>query len=199
MKARIHRLTGLARSLGWGRSSLRRRTDRIEAAVIAGAVVLVLAAVPAALAIGDGFYHHYRTVSASQTTAERQVTATLLEPAAVLAMGSADSTVAVRARWVEPSGVRHVGVVRATQGARAGSTVRIWTDPAGRQADTPLSVRQPWNRGGFAALATMAIVAGLLGTVIGLIRMRLNRIRYAAWADEWREVGPRWTQRRNSP
>ncbi|HEX5116899.1 MAG TPA: hypothetical protein VFW65_17035 [Pseudonocardiaceae bacterium] len=199
MNARIHRLTGLVRSLGWGRNALRRRTDRIEAAVVIGAIVLTLAAVPAALAIGTRVHRHYLSVSATQTAAERHVTATLLDPSDTLPLGSPESTVPVRARWTQPPGVGHVGIVQAAESTSAGSHVRIWTNPAGTPMDPPLSVDQARNRGGFAILAAMLAVVSLLGSMIAIVRMRLNRIRYAAWSDEWQHVGPRWTQRRNSP
>lgn len=42
------KLASLARSVGCGRNSLRRRTDRIEGAAVLAAIVLALAAVPVA-------------------------------------------------------------------------------------------------------------------------------------------------------
>lgn len=200
MSARTQRLAALVRSLGWRRNALRRRTDRIEAAAALAAIVLALAAVPAALAVGARVYHHYLAVSATQAAAERQVTATLLEPAGTLPLGSPDSTVPVRARWFQPPGVRHTGTVSAAADSAAGSTVRIWTDPgSGAQLDPPLSLDQARSRGGFAILVAMFAAAGLLAAAVGVVRLRLNRIRYAAWAEEWRRIDPRWTQHRNSP
>jgi hypothetical protein len=38
----------------------------------------------------------------------------------------------VRARWTAPDGARHTGAVPALPGQRAGSTVLVWADAAGR-------------------------------------------------------------------
>lgn len=197
MTTGMRRLAALARGLGWGRNPLRRRSDRIEAAVVVAAVLLALAALPAALAVGTRVHRHYLAVSATQAAAERHVTATLLEPAGTIPMGSADSTVAVRARWFQPPGVRHVGTVRAAESTPAGTRVRIWTDPAGNLVNPPLSADQAWSRGVFAGFAATLVAVGLLATLVAIVRLRLDRVRYAAWTDEWRRMG--WTQHRKSP
>lgn len=199
MNAGIHRLAGLVRGLGWGHNTLRRRTDRIEAAVAIGAIVLALAALPAVLATGTRVYHHYLAVSAAQAAAERQVTATVLEPTGSLPLGTAPTALPTRARWEQPPGIWHTGTVSAPERSATGSTVRIWTDPAGTPVDPPLSPDQAWTRGAFSVFAAMFLVVAVLAAAVIIVRLRLNRIRYEAWADEWRQVGPRWTQHRNSP
>lgn len=199
MSVRIHRLAGLVRGLGWGHNTLRRRSDRVEASVIIGAIVLALAAIPVALVLGTRVYHHGLAVSATQAAAERQVTATLLEPTGNLPLGVAPPTLPAQARWEQPPGVRHIGTVSAPEGSAAGSTTRVWTDPAGTLTDPPLTPDQAWTRGAFSVLAAMLLVVALLAAAVTAVRLRLNRGRYAAWADEWRQIGPRWTRHRNSP
>jgi hypothetical protein len=101
-----------------GRNPLRRRSDRIEAAAVLAALVLTLAAVPAATTFGTSVHHHELTVSAHQNAASHPTAAVLLQRAPVMA-GPRELTtiVAASARWFAPAGVRHVDRVQAREGA----------------------------------------------------------------------------------
>jgi len=114
--------------------------------------------------------------------------------AAVSPSGYDDSQ--VPARWTGPDGTRRTGNVPAPAGARAGSTLMVWVDAAGRLTVPPL---QLWEVRGQAAAA--AIVASM---TVGLVLLcggqlahgLLGRRRLAAWGADWRAIEPQWTGRR---
>ncbi|MBV9012830.1 MAG: hypothetical protein JO272_12410 [Pseudonocardiales bacterium] len=71
-------LTRLARQHGLVRSSLRRTTDRIDAAVTAVLAILALLVVPLATTIAMASYHHERAETATTASQRTAVTAVLL-------------------------------------------------------------------------------------------------------------------------
>lgn len=110
----------MMRRLRPDRNPLRRTADRVEAAVMAGLLVMFLAAVPlAALAAA-------RQPAACAPSGPRhagaRVAAVLLqdapEPAHALSQASLEPL--VRARWTAPGGAPREGEVYAPGGARAG-------------------------------------------------------------------------------
>ena len=73
------RLARCARRLGFDRNPLRRRTDRVEAAIRLATLVLLLAAVPiVTLAVSRQVDHLALRRAHAQQAAEHQVTAVLL-------------------------------------------------------------------------------------------------------------------------
>ena len=189
-----HRVASLARRVGCGRNPLRRRSDRIESAVVLGAIVLALASVPLALEIGSLVYHDNLAVVAAQHAADRQIPATLLENAAIDASATGPTTVPVTARWTRPDGRSAVGQIRAPEDTPVGSVVRIWTDPAGNPIDPPLTEGQAWGRGALAFVATVLGLGALLAGAACVVHSLLNRRRIADWEAEWRQIGPQWTR-----
>jgi hypothetical protein len=127
----------------------------------------------------------------------RQVPAVLLqdapEPAHALSQASLEPL--VPARWTAPGGALRKGEIYAPGGARAGTTVMVWTDSAGklegtpvRRADVPI-----WETFGALAAAVLAVAAV---AITGLLARRaLDRRRLAAWDAEWSRTGPQWTGR----
>ena len=84
------------------------------------------------------------------------------------------------------------GYVAAPSGTRAGRTVPIWVDQAGRLTGPPLQPRQVTGQAVLAmvvapfALGAFLLCAGALGM------QAVDRRRLAAWDAEWRATGPRW-------
>lgn len=192
----LHRSVAIARGAGWGRNSLRRRTDRIESVGVLAAVVIAAASIPVATAVGTATYHRGLAVSARQTAAAVATEAVLLDDAPVLiGSGGPAGTVSVPGRWTTPDGARRVGMVQAAESARAGSTVRIWTDATGALIRPPLSPDQAWTRGGFTTICLLFGVFSALALGLLVLRWKLDRARDAELDAEWREVAPRWTRR----
>ena len=100
------RLARYARRLGVGRNPLRRRTDRIEAAIIVATVILLLVAVPlAAFVIGRQADDLALRQAHARQAAEHAVTAVLLQQAPPT--GAPDPYTSVQwttalARWQPP-------------------------------------------------------------------------------------------------
>jgi hypothetical protein len=189
------KLASLARRVGWGRNPILRSSDRLEGIAVLAALVLAVAAVPLAMAVGTWSYHHNLAVSADQTAAVRPVTATLTRDAPVTFQGESLLEMPVQAQWTYPAGSRHTGVIKAAEGAQAGTMVPIWTTPTGVLTNAPLSPDQAWTRGGMTVVASMGGVLALLTAAVAFVHWRLNRKRYAAWDAEWQRIAPRWTQR----
>lgn len=176
------------------RNPLRRTVDRVEAAVVAVLAVLFLVVAPlAASAAGQFAYHEGAGAARAEQAGWHQVRAVLLAKAIGAGYsGQADAP----ARWTDPQGVRHTGLVMARYGTRAGSTVRVWIDAAGRPTGAPMDQAQVAGQAILAA-AIAALVAGLILLGAGtLAHYLLGRRRLAAWDAEWRATGPQWSRQR---
>jgi hypothetical protein len=178
-----------------GRNKLRRRSDRIEGAVVLLLSAAFLIAVAAAPILGEAIYHSQRAATTS------------LHPAvAVLAQnGPYDGGVTgdgqAIARWPAPGGQQRSGLLTTQTapgiwGAAAGTRVQIWLTAADEPAAPP--------PGATVVLFTAIVIAisAACGAGIALIlcywlfRLVLDRRRLAAWESAWALTGPRWTSRR---
>ena len=189
----VGRAARWARGLWPDRNPLRCTLDRVEAAVVVGLVVVFLVGAPlAGLAAGHAVYRIWSRTAHAEQAAWRQVPAVLL--AATPATGYDDGQ--VRARWTAPDGTRRTGLVPAPSGARAGRTVAVWVDAAGRAAGPPVRLWQVWGQAVLAA-ALACLGVGLIVLCAGLLAHNLvDRRRLAAWDANWRATEPQWTGRR---
>ncbi len=192
-------LVGLARRWRPDRNPLRRTADRIEAVLIAGLIAAFLCGAPlAALAAAH-------SAGAAGLRAEHakarwhQVPAVLLQdaPRIAHAVRSQPSLEAlIPARWTAPGGAVRTGQVYAPGGARAGSTVLVWTDGSGRLTGSPLRTSEVTGQAAVAASLATMIVGAVLVALGLLARWALDRRRLAAWDAHWSTTGPQWTGRR---
>ncbi len=177
---------------------LRRTSDRVEAAVVAAALILFLAGAPL-LAL---FSWHWADSAAlrvqRQQSAWHQVSAVLLanaKPVVDIGYGGAAGS-EVPARWTAPDGTARTGDVPAPASAEAGRTVRIWVDAAGVQTGPPLRPGQDTGQAALAALLAPFALGTVLFCAVSLAVYILDRRRLAAWAADWRSTGPRWNSHR---
>ena len=186
----------LARALGLDGNPLRRASDRAEAWIRAGLLVIFLTAGPiAAIAAGQWTAHAASAGTSGQPHAARAVLLQKAIAPARPAPAVRDVQVWVRARWESAGGAARTGEVPAPAGAAAGTAVTVWLNAAGR-------VTSPPYKGGFAfaavlAAMTLAVTAFALLTVLRLVQRFLNWRRLAAWETAWRATGPRWTGHRS--
>lgn len=165
------------RCLG-GRNPLVRVSDRIEAAGLLFVVVVALLAAPMAGAMGtaahDSLAHQYAT----DRVARQQIPATVTE----------DSTLAPRAyeepyltpiRW-EFAGAVHTGEVR-TYHMKAGEHVSIWIDTRGDRTTKPLTDENAATEAVVTGFGLWFTAVGVASAIWMVLRLRLNRSRYAAW------------------
>ncbi|MHB1873754.1 MAG: Rv1733c family protein [Streptosporangiaceae bacterium] len=187
----------LVRGLRPDRNPLRRITDRIEAAVIAGLLTAFLAGAPlAAFAVGHWALADGLGTVRHQETAWRLVPAVLLQnprPAVSQHYGGPPE---VRARWTAPDRSRHTGDVAESGSARAGSTIMVWTDGSGRLTGPPLQRAQADSAAVLDAVIAVTVLAAVLLSIGVLARLALDRRRLAAWEAGWRATGPQWTSPR---
>jgi hypothetical protein len=192
------RTTWLGRSLRGhrpDRNPLRRRTDRVESAILA---VLI-----AAFCIGSPLLG-YEAVTVTHSTSLRelqaqhasshQVRATLLEVAVSIDAYPVITGPEADARWIAPDGKTVQGVVPTAVDAQAGSTVLIWTDRSGHLV-TPLQADMIGARESIAALGAVTSLGAALMVTGLLARWALNRRQLTAWDVDWQATEPRWTSR----
>jgi hypothetical protein len=173
--------------------------DRAEAAIVAGLLTAFLIGGPLAeLFAGQWAYGAGLRAERAQQAVRHRVAAVLLASAPAAAP-TGDAAVLwpwARARWAAPDGAQRTGAVAAPPGARAGSTVLVWTDTSGRLTGPPLQHKQVAGQAGFAAGLAVAGLSLVLWCC-GIWSYRaLGKRRLAAWDADWRVTGPRWTSRR---
>ncbi|WP_236790887.1 hypothetical protein [Amycolatopsis sp. GM8] len=168
---------------------LVRTEDRIEATVLVLALLVVLAAVPFAFAFGSSTYAAQRESAVAAAADRHPASAVLLAdapPPLVTPQGVAVGAVrSVEASWRLPDGDVRTGVVSAAGGSAAGSTVQIWLDGNGNAVAAPPAPDVAL----VAAIAVAALgwlaVALVAGGMFWLVRLVLDRRRYARWELEW--------------
>lgn len=187
------------RGLWPDRNPLRRASDRVQAAVVAVALLVFLIGGPL-IALGAG---HWAAAIASrveraQQASWRQVPAVLLVNAGqTMSVGYGGVTATqVRARWTAPDGEVRTGDVAAPPGTLKGATVQIWVDSTGEQTGPPLRHDQATGQTVLAAV-TAPLLLGVVTLCLASVAIRiLDRRRLADWDADWQTTEPRWTSRR---
>ncbi|MFD2468673.1 hypothetical protein ACFSVL_14875 [Amycolatopsis silviterrae] len=172
-----------------GRGSVARLSDRAQAGLLLGVVLVALAAVPFAAAAGSELYGTQKPVSAEQVAQRSLVTAVLLADGPATTVSGRSGVVAnsapTDAAWPAPDGSRRVGKVAADEGARRGEQLSIWVDRAGNPVPPPLSAAAVLVDAVCLALGLWASVCLLLALGYGTTVFALNRHRMAEWQREW--------------
>jgi hypothetical protein len=184
----------VARGVWPDRNPLRRTLDRVEGAIVGGLIVVFLAGVPLTAAVADHLTDSIGSRTAhAQQAARHQVPAVLL--AAAPTSGYSGYQPEVRASWTAPDGRRRIGAVFALPGQRAGSTVLVWEDAAGRLTGPPMTLAQVRDQAVMVAIVAVMVLGLTLWCAGELAHYLLGRRRMAAWDAEWRATGPQWTTR----
>ena len=171
----------------FGHNPLVRTSDRIEAAVVAVAVVISLIAAPVAGAVGTAV-HDGRSRVYAEVARERHIV-----PAIVTATGQTAATTPrsantpVRAHW-RVEGVEHTDTFKLDSSATAGSQIEIWVDSHGRRVSPPPPLSQAAVEAICAAVTIWLGVLAATAALVAMVRWRLDRIRDAAWERELRSL-----------
>ena len=183
-----------SRMLGWDRNPLRRRIDRVEAAMVAGLIAVFLISAPVLAAVA-GYW-----IGSAGMREQRAEVAWRLVPATVpgSAQGQIPSGPAGKAwmpaRWTAPDGQARRGWILVSLGDAAGGSTRVWVTPSGALTGPPIRPAQVQAHIAMAEWLT-ALVSGLLLCLAGgAVRVLLARRRLADWNRAWREMEPRWTR-----
>jgi hypothetical protein len=172
-----------------------RWTDRVEDAT----AWVLLAAGLLVILFGWGFGIRVHDRLADQARAEAldrtPAVATLLNAAPTIGSDSTLSApVEAAATWRDRSGVFHTGIVSATQGSDAGSTLQIWIDRSGAAVPEPTSDGEVLEMATITAVITVLAGALVLAALWGIVRHITLSYNCAAWEREWREVAAIWSR-----
>ena len=184
-----------SRMLGWDRNPLRRRIDRVEAAMVAGLIAVFLISVPGLAGVAG----HWAASSGMRE--QRAEMAWRLVPATVLgsARGQIPSGLAgevwMPARWMAPDGQARRDWIPVTLADAADGSAQVWVNPSGSLTGPPLRQSQVQAHIAIAEWLTAFVLGVFLCLAGGAGRVLLTRRRLADWNRAWREVGPRWTRR----
>jgi hypothetical protein len=185
-----------ARGLLPDRNPLRRRTDRVEAYLLAGLFVAAAAGAPfAAQAAGRAAYSSALRIQQEQLATRQQVKAQLTVAAGSTMNGyTLSEYVPTTATWKSAAGVVRHGRVLARSGSAPGTPVTVWVAPNGDLASPPLTNAQVAGQGDAGALGSVAgvVVTFLIG--VGVIRYVMYRRRMAAWEADWLITAPMWNR-----
>jgi hypothetical protein len=185
-----------SRMLGWDRNPLRRRIDRIEAAMVAGLIAVFLFSAPA-LAAAAG--HWTGSVGLREQRAEvtwRLVPATVLGGAQGQIPSGPAGNVWMPARWTAPNGQARRGWIPVSLAEAIAGRAQVWVNPSGSLTGPPLRHSQLQAHVAMVEWLTVLILGFLLVLAGGVGRVLLARRRFADWNRAWRDVEPRWTRRR---
>lgn len=185
-----------SRMLGWDRNPLRRRIDRVEAAMVAGLIAVFLIAAPV-LAAAAG--HWTSSASMQQQRAEaawRVVPATVQGSAPWDNSPAAAGTVWVLARWTAPDGRVRRGLIPVSPGDAARGSARVWVTRSGSLTGPPLRYSQVQAHIAIAEWVTVLVLALLLCLAGSAGRVLLAKRRLADWNRAWRVAESGWTRKR---
>jgi hypothetical protein len=164
------------------RNPLVRGSDRIEAVVLAIAVILTIVAIPLAGAVGT-FVHEERTrLYADEGQTRHQVIATATADGEIVSK-LRSITFSAEAMWMD-AGRSHSGVVSWPDQAKVSDRQYIWVDGEGEPAGPPSSPSRADSEAVVAALAVWLGVAVASVALVYVVRHWLNRWQFAEWDRE---------------
>ncbi|WP_217205919.1 hypothetical protein [Streptomyces sp. AC550_RSS872] len=182
------------------RSSLRRRSDVVEAWTLGAVAVLLLVMAPLVGVFTAWQAHDSARATAQEQRADRrQIRAEVVGRLAgtlPMAHGGRQPSARTTVRWAEPDGTARRATARVPARTRNGETVDVWLDSRGRIVAPPPDDRAIQQHaitiGVCAAGGTAAVI--LLGHMV--VRHTAMRRRLAEWEQEWAATEPEWTGRR---
>jgi hypothetical protein len=183
---------------GWVRNPLRRRSDRLEAAMLVGLIAAFLITAPLLATVAG---HWAAATGRRQQHAEatwRQVPAIVQRSA----RGQRDNapapagTVWKRARWTAPDGQAHRGWAPVHRGTAVGRSSPVWVNRSGSLTEPPLQAIQLHGWIVMAEIMTAWGLALLLSLVGRGGRLLFARRRLADWDSAWRAAERQWTRQR---
>jgi hypothetical protein len=184
----------------WRNNPLCRRSDRREAWLALGAMILVIVVAPFVGWLGASAAEGALLKNAEEQRQGRHQVWAMAESVQDRAPLDSDPESAsqqpdrrhVVAHWAGPDGTSHKSTVTTRQHVQPGERFRIWTDAQGLATTRPMS---PQTASSYAALAGLAAGAGVAGAMEAgrrLTMRQLLRRRYDLWDAEWSRIGPDW-------
>lgn len=170
----------------FNRSPLMRASDRIDAAVVPLAALLVIVAAACAGVLGTFVYEAEKQQYLGEAAARHTVVASALDDSTPgVRPSSSDST--VLARW-RTNGVDHVESIGSDYPIKAADSVSIWVDADGNKVDAPTPVAQAARNAVNIAFVAWWVTVLAVIQIAGLIRVRVARSRDAQWERDIRDL-----------
>jgi hypothetical protein len=179
-----------ASKFGLDRNPLRRRSDRIESAALATALLLCVAALPLAALVGIWMRGELLNTAEHQARTRVPAVGTVLDERPPAAGVQVYAPTTARVAWTTPDGLETVGRVTVPSDARPGSRVTVWTTSQGVPTDPPLTASQVTADAAAVAMSVQATAMGLAWLAFVVVRRLLERGRYRAWETAWMQIDP---------
>jgi hypothetical protein len=178
------------------RNELRRPSERIEAAVVAGLLTAFIAAIIVGAFFADHVYHSERAAAAGLRSTVAVISPSS-EPAKIPLL---NQPAGVRATWRLSDGRQHSGlltssVVPGIYRQPTGASVRIWLSRSGVPEPAPPGLDGMIVGAAMSGLAVVVAAAAVLACCYLLCLRALQRHRLANWSSAWAVTGPQWTHR----
>ena len=178
------------------RNELRRPSERVEAAVIAGLLAAFVAATVLAGFIAARVFHSEQAAAAGL----RPATAVISAHGAPTEAQIMNLTAAVPAVWrlpdgAERSGLLTTGIVPDVFRQPPGASIQVWVNSSGQLEAPPQGVDGMIIGATMAGLAAMVAAGAVLCCGYLLCRAGLDRHRLATWSSAWALTEPQWTHR----
>jgi hypothetical protein len=163
----------------FSRNPLIRTSDRIEAAVVTLAVLLVVIAAACAGVLGT-IIHDTETQNYLQQAETRHAVVATAVDDSKLAVSPETTASTVSARW-QVNGTDHADVLGWDYAVKAGEPLPIWVDAKGNRVDRPTPVERAAVDALSAAVVGWLIVVLAAAQVVCAVRAHANRMRDAQW------------------
>jgi hypothetical protein len=163
----------------FSRNPLVRTSDRIESAIIAVALLLVVIATACAGVVGTAVYDAKAQLYRGQAQTRHALVATVVtdsEPA----VSPETTAFTVQARW-RLSGIDHVDLIGWNNSVKAGDQLQIWVDDLGNRVEKPSPVERAAIDALSAAVVGWLIVIAATAQVVVVVRAHTSRMRDAQW------------------
>ena len=184
-----------SRMLGWDRNPLRRRIDRVEAAMVAGVIAVFLIAAPVLAAVAGQWIGFAGIQQQRAEAAWRLVPVTVQGSAQWDNSPAAAGTIWVLARWTAPDGQVRRRLITVSPRDAADGSARVWVTRSGSLTGPPLRHSQVQAHIAMAEWVTV-LGLGLLLCLAGAAgRVLLAQRRLADWNRAWRVAEPGWTRK----
>jgi hypothetical protein len=161
---------------------LLRRTDRIEAVMVVVAIVVALAVIPVAAALGAAVYGSHVVMYAEQARTHHRVVATVIE-ASPGTNAPHITTSEARVMWMFGPAL-HTGWFKTDHTVKTGERVDLWVNDVGDEAAPPTPASHAVIDAIAAGAGIWAALALVLRVLVAMGRLPLNRIRQAQWERE---------------
>jgi hypothetical protein len=163
----------------FSRNPLVRASDRIETAVIALALLLVVVATALAGVVGTAVYDARAQIYREEAQMRQAVVATAVDDSKPVA--SPETTAfSVPAEW-QANGKENTGLLDWKSSVKAGDALQIWVDDHGNRVDRPRPVGRATMDALSAAVVGWLIVVAAAAQVVVIVRAHAMRMRDAQW------------------